>query len=151
MLILGAMFNYYEHDHNDLIVSQQIFLEELKISITSSTKSLQEIIEEKKTNKNLKISCNKHSASYYQALLINKKDNCDSKVMIDDAISILKKIENKIKYDHEVRPLMLFWIKADYFLVAKILALVGSLISVAFIYFISHVNFDRYVKPLLYE
>jgi hypothetical protein len=152
MLILGAMFNYYEHYHRDILISTQMFLEEFKMSLISNRyKSWEDAVEQKRDLNGFKLSFNPYSADYYLALLNHEYKGTNIKKVINQSISVITKILTKIKLDHEIRPLRLFWIKADYFLVAKIVTLVGSLVSVITIYFLSQVNFDRYVQPLLLE
>ena len=150
MFLQGANFNFYEYYHNDLLINQQIFLEELKISL-SIYKNLDwyEVILQKKELNSLNISNNCYGADYYNALLSNEYKNTKMIDVLNNTLNVILHIKRQIKYDHIIRPLKLFWIKADYNVIMKICTLFGTCFSMIMIYIFRNINFQDYFKTLI--
>jgi hypothetical protein len=150
MLLQGAEFNFYEYYHNDHLINQQIFLEELKTSLCSyKNMNWEDVIQQKKQLNSLNISNNSYGTDYFNALLSNEYKNTKIFDIINNSIKVIVEIKRKIKFDHKIRPLRLFWIKADYNLIMKICTLFGTCFSMIIIYIFRNIDYQTYIKNIL--
>ena len=84
------------------------------------------------------------------ALFIKVLMQLDSHVKIERQLEktskILENIKEKIKVDGKVRPLKLFWVKADYDMVGRMCALVGTGIAFMLSSIIKSVDFTSLIE-----
>jgi len=136
MIKLGADFNYYEAKHTDVLRSNKMFLDniyaELKFELTS------EYDIKKNLNKNLglreslmDLNRNKKEKNIFFQILKSKEyretdDIGNLNAYHMDSMIIYNNITDKIKMDHTLRPLRIFWIKSDYNLLNQIVTLISG-------------------------
>lgn len=136
MIKIGADFNYYENRHTDLLNSNKMFIDniyaELKYELLNEDDcgnntndmyssvnlrtSLLEIVPKNEKNIFFKIL---KSKDYRETDDMGNLNNYHM-----DSVIIYNNISDKIKMDHILRPLRIFWIKSDYFLFNKIITLI---------------------------
>jgi hypothetical protein len=139
MIKIGADYNYYEKSNIDLLYSNKIIMDSVYLKIKKerlkeeySNKSSFQIkdkyrdsIKEKKRNEN-----NLNYKTIF-ANLIRENDDIsndlgDLKEYHLKIIYVHNNITEKIKMDHLIRPLRIFWIKADYFILTKIASVIST-------------------------
>ncbi len=136
MLFLGAQYNFKEFEHKSLLLDQQLFLLELKEAFSKHKPfNYENLSYLEKTLSSMKISNNSHSSEYVMSLLSNEFKNTNILDMIESTLKVCKRIRRKIAFDHLIRPLRIFWIKADYTLLVNIFALLGSFASIIILTF----------------
>jgi hypothetical protein len=150
MFLLGAQFNFYEFVHHDLIMTHKLFMDELMCSHklskalkrSASISSPDEIYQfAKKANgknftNNISLIANPREEFFAGNNLssdlffkIASKDESFIKHGENGLMKtcrILENLKDKIKIDGIVRPLKIFWIKADYGMVSRLVALMGT-------------------------
>jgi hypothetical protein len=133
--MLGAEFNYYEYIHRDFICTQQLYLEELNVSM-STVKGLnwREVLEMKRDTNSLNLAYHPFAKDLLLSLLSNEYKTKNIYDMMNSSVEVMNNINKKIKFEHKINPLRIFWVKADYLLVVKIIALISSMFSIFFIF-----------------
>lgn len=150
MIKIGADYNYYEYANIDLLLTNKIILDSIYLRVKK---------ERLKEEYSHKISVyKKQSKGDSTENLSEQSENCLNYISIfanmireDDDISndlgdlreyhskliyVHNNINEKIKMDHLIRPLRIFWIKADYFLMTKILTILSGGLFMFFSYII---------------
>ncbi len=140
MLFLGAQYNFKEFEHKSLLLDQQLFLLELKQTLKKHKPlNYENLAYMEKTFRSMNISNNSYSNEYVMSLLSNEFKNTNILDMIDGSIKVCKRIRRKIAFDHLIRPLRIFWVKADYTLLVNIFALLGSFASIIILTFVKSI------------
>ena len=125
MFIIGASINFNEFTHTDLLLKHQILISGLKNKYENESDNTIIIHDYSK---------------YYNSSVLNEKLQIKQKKMFLDVLiemkvnsELLKKtmnfndlIRKKIKSDHLISPVKIFWIKSDFTLIKELLALLAS-------------------------
>ncbi len=139
--MLGAQFNFCEYIHRDLLCTQQLCLEELKISLTTfKGLTWEEALEQKRDTNSLNLAYNPSSKDLFLSLFSNEYKNKNIFEIINNSIHVIKDVSKKILHDHKIYPLRIFWVKADYSLLIRVLALISSMFSIFFIFILKNTN-----------
>jgi hypothetical protein len=155
MFLLGAQFNFYEFLHHDLIMTHKLFIDELMCShkLTKALKRSASVSNNpEEVYQYSKKAYTKNSFSH-NSLIANPKEeekfeffagnNLSSDLLFKIASTdesfikhgdnglfkssrIMENLKDKIKIDAIVRPLKIFWIKSDYGMVSRLVALMGT-------------------------
>lgn len=169
MFLIGADFNDFEFVHSDIILTHKLFLDELgthpklikRASMGSNTllpkiedceesdnlikesRSMSTIAKKGPSDRSM-IPNNRNSALFLKVLM-HEESISNLEISLRKTSRILENIKEKIKMDGEVRPLRLFWVKADYKLVGSICALAGTGIAFMLSSLIKSVNFSKLI------
>lgn len=145
MFLLGAEINYFEYCQADYVMSHKLLLNDLIVNLrrmdskqNGKRNSLNLL-----NNKSWAISNSYYSDLFVKAILHNKCKG-DIYEMLNNCLRVLEDIKEKIRTDAIVRPLKLFWIKADYLLLGNIVAVLGGGIAILFKLILNSVDFNVY-------
>jgi len=137
MIKISADFNFYEQRHNDLLKSNQLFINNIYMNLKNENKELtiksnlnkslglrQSLIEPKK---------DKEKNIFYEIVKLKEYIDPSKFKRLDfnhnDCMIIYNNICEKIKLDHIIRPFRIFWIKSEYKLLNQIITLIfGGLV-----------------------
>lgn len=156
MFLLGADFNFYEHIHSDWMLTHKLFIDEIinnsKLiksikknkgknpdNTRTSTEGLRNrdtvysrttTITEKTQNDNFQffLSNNGNSEVFVKIILSDEilAKSGDPVNYFVKTSRVLENLKEKIKVDSFVRPLKIFWVKSDYAMIGRIVALIGT-------------------------
>ena len=150
MIKIGADYNYYENTNIDLLFTNKITMDSIYLKIKK------ERLREEYSNK-LSFYKKDHKRDSMEGDKIKDENELNyitifSNLIRDDddisndlgdlreyhskIIHVHNNIAEKIKMDHLIRPLRIFWIKADYFLLTKILTISSGGLFMIFSYII---------------
>lgn len=135
MIKIGADFNYFEIKHNDLLKSNKMFLDniyaELKYELLNDLDLKPDVNKNLGLRESLLDSGKKREKNIFFEILKSKEyretddiGNLNSYHM--DAIIVYNNISDRIKMDHILRPLKIFWIKSDYHILNQIVTLISG-------------------------
>lgn len=140
MIKISADFNFYEQRHNDLLKSNQLFINNIYMELKNGHKDLtfksnlnkslgirQSLLEPKKDKKD------KEKDIFYEIVKSKEFRGPNNLMILDiyhnDCMIIYNNICEKIKFDHIIRPFRIFWIKSEYKLLNQIITLIfGGLV-----------------------
>lgn len=133
MIKFGADFNYFEFKHVDLLQSNKINIDNICVEIKNELSK--ELKNKKELSKNLglresllKPMKKQKKDMFYDIIKIKEQGRLDYLGNISqysvDTINIYNDISEKIKIDHIIRPLRIFWIKVDFKLLNQIFTLI---------------------------
>ena len=139
MIKIGADYNYYEILNIDLLCSNKILMDKIYLDIkyTRLKEEYNKISFKKKNKKNKKMQSIGMDMNYETIFSNIIKENDDISNDLGDLkeyhckiIQVFNNIIEKIRMDHLIRPLRIFWIKSDYFLLINILTVISGTIFV---------------------
>jgi len=150
MIKIGADYNYYENTNIDLLFTNKIILDSIYLKIKKERlreEYSHRLSSYKKDNlkdsKDRDNTTNENDLNYITIFsnLIKEDDDIsndlgDLREYHSKLIYVHNNIAEKIKMDHLIRPLRIFWIKADYFLLTKILTILSGGLFMFFSYII---------------
>ncbi len=150
MIKIGADYNYFENKNIDLLYTNKIIMDSIYLKIKRDRlreEYSHKLSVNKKDNRRESVEANKgkdESELNYITIFSNLiRDNDDISNDLGDLreyhskiIYVHNNIAEKIKMDHLIRPLRIFWIKADYFLLTKVLTILSGGLFMFFSYII---------------
>lgn len=154
MFLLGAEINWFEHNHNDHLLSHKLFLREIMTDLKSKERcvSRSSSIDSKDKHmayiNHINVSNNNNGTLFTKALLNDEYKTVNVHKTLKGTLHVLEDIERKIRKDHIVRPLKIFWVKADYALITRIVALLGTGLAMLLSTFLKSVDFKDLLSKL---
>lgn len=132
MMKLGADYNYTEYTNIDLLFINKVIMDKIYLGIKQ-----ERLREEYSRNTNQSVEIGKKRSSFgeinynviFSSILKNNEisnDLGDLREYHSKIVYVHDNICEKIRTDHTIRPLRIFWIKADYFLLTKILTVMSG-------------------------
>lgn len=150
MIKIGADYNYYENTNIDLLFTNKIIMDSIYLKIKKERLKEEyshKLSFYKKEFKRGSVEADKNKDENelnYITIFSNlirddddiSNDLGDLREYHSKIIYVHNNIAEKIKMDHLIRPLRIFWIKADYFLLTKILTILSGGLFMFFSYLI---------------
>jgi hypothetical protein len=146
----GADFNYTENENIDLLCFNKILMDKIYLGIKQERLCDEYSRSTNSNNQSMELSISKKIRSSFGTInyksifsTIIKDDNIsndlgDLREYHSKIIYVHNNIIEKIQSDHTIRPLRIFWIKSDYFLLTKILTLMSGGVFMALSYFLNN-------------
>jgi len=158
MVKVGADYNYYENSNIDLLYSNKIIMDSIYLKVKrqrlKEEYSNKMSISKKNTKRDSIQENESENILNYKTIFTNlikddddiSNDLGDLKEYHSKIIYVHNNIVEKIRMDHLIRPLRIFWIKADYFLLTKILTVISGGVFMFFSYILGNTienGFDK--------